>query len=182
MTAVNVVLNIASKAGINIQEDDVDETYFLNGNKQNKKNKQNNRKSIVVKFTNKQTKQKLMREKSKLKEINELKNVFINDFLCKETLQLLNYAKSLKEVGFKFIYAKNGNIFAKKNEKSRQYIIILKTMDDVDELLSKTVGCGAKRKILDAINDDVSGDDEDDEDDVDDDVDDDDDPQFESPN
>lgn len=167
-TAVEVVLDVAKKTGADICEDEVEEAYFLNRRKQNNK-KEDKTTSLVVKFTNKKSKNTFMQEKSKMKEIEGLKKVYVNDFLCKETLQLLSYAKSLKSVGFKYVYAKTGNIFAKKDEKSRQ--IRLNSVEDVDDLLCKSAGGARKRNILAEIE---NIDDVDDEDD--------DDSQFESPN
>lgn len=174
--AEEVVLAVAKKTGADICEDDIEEAYFLNHNKQNNGNKNQKAKSIVVKFTTKKNKQIFMQEKSKLKQIDELKETFINDFLCKESLELLNYARSLKAVGFKFVYARSSNIFAKKDEKSRP--ICLKSMDDVDKLLCKSAGGKVKRNIVSTV--DIS-DDEDDED-GDEEEDEDDDTQFESSN
>lgn len=154
--AVEVVLDVAKQTGADVCEDDVEEAYFLNNAKQNKKQKQ---KSIVVKFTNKKNKQVFMNEKAKLKEIEGLKKVYINDFLCKESVQLLNHAKSLKEVGFSFIYARGGNVFVKKDPNSRQ--ICVRTMDDVDKLLCKSASGTSKRNIAP----DLDSSDDDDEDD-----------------
>lgn len=108
-----------------------------------------------------------MHEKSKMKDIEEFKGVFINDFLCKESLELLNYAKSLKSVGFNFVYARGGNVFAKKDEKSRQ--ILLRTMEDVDDQLCKSAGASRKRNLMTDIE---NYNEEDDDDDT----------QYESPN
>lgn len=155
MTAVEVVLDVAAKTGVDICEDEVEEAYFLNRSKQNDKQdgkEKEKTKSLVVKFTNKKSKQNFMHEKPKMKEIEGLKKVFINDFLCKETLELLNYAKTLRSVGFKYVFAKTGNVFVKKDDKSRQ--IRLKSVDDVDDMLRKSAGGVRRRNLMAAFDND----------------------------
>lgn len=172
--AMDVVLKLAEKTGADICEDDVDDVYFINRHNNHYKNKGSDLKSVVVKFANKKSKRVFMQEKSKLKQNEDLKNVFINDFLSKESMELFNYAKSLKQVGFSFVYTRGGNVFVKKDSNSKQ--ICLKSLDGVDKLLCKTAG-GAKRKLLPAADNDDNNTDDDDDDEEDDD-----DTQFESPN
>lgn len=117
--AMDVLMDVSKQIGADICKDEVEEAYFLNRNKSNSNNKQNEKKSMVVKFANMKTKQLFMKEKSKKKQMDNLKMVYVNDFLCKESLELFNHAKALKEVGFKFVYIKGGNVYAKKDEKSR---------------------------------------------------------------
>lgn len=160
--AIDVVLDIAKKVGADICENEVEEAFFLNKSKQ-----ADSKTSVVVKFSSKKTKKILMDGKSKLKKVDEFQNVYINDFLCKETLQLLNYAKSLKSVGFKFIFAKGGSVFAKKDENARQ--IRLRSMDDIDNILCKQAGGVAERRRQGggvAIQNQESSDDELEEDDL----------------
>lgn len=108
-----------------------------------------------------------MKEKKKLKEVDELKNVFVNDFLTKESLELLKYAKSLKAVGYKFIYTQSGKIIARKDEKSRQ--VFLKNMDDIDQLLMKSSANVPLRTNGASKGDHDDGDDDEQEEDEDDD-------------
>lgn len=152
-----VVLQIASKAGVNICEDDIEEAYFINQRNKQNKEKQKDIKTVVVKFANKKSKAALMKEKSKLKHIDDYKKVFINDFMCKESIQLLNHARSLKTVGFEFVYARGGKVYAKKNSNSKQFYI--NSMEDVDKLLSNFV-IGERQNISAAAN--MSDDDDDD--------------------
>lgn len=111
-----------------------------------------------------------MKEKKKLKEVAEMKSVYVNDFLSKDCLELLNYAKSLKAVGFKFVYAHAGKIFAKKDVNARQ--ILLKELDDVDQLLkssvSKTAKVSGRRAGNDNDDDEIEDETEDEEEDDDD--------------
>lgn len=137
---IDIVLSIANKSGANICEDEVEDAYFLNNNNKS------STKSVVVKFANKKTKKVFMEEKPKLKDIEELKNVYINDFLCKESMQLFVYAKSLKSVGYKFVFAKGGVIYARKDANSRP--IRLRSMDEVDKLLFKSASAVSNTRRL----------------------------------
>lgn len=159
-SAVDVVLDIAKKTGADICEDEIEEVYFVNNRKQSTKS------SVVVKFNNKKSKSTFMKEKNKLKNMDDMKAVYINDLLSKENLELLHHAKSLKSVGFKFVFAQGANIFVKKNFDSKS--IRLKCLDDVDEMLMRAATGSASRVnragALLECSDDVSDDDEDDDD------------------
>lgn len=103
-----------------------------------------------------------MEAKTKLKQFDEFKNVYVNDFLCKESLQLLNYAKSLKSIGYKFIFAKGGAVFAKRDTNTRQ--IRLRSMSDVDDILCKRAGGVTEggRRLIAVDQNEISSDDDDD--------------------
>lgn len=173
--AIDVVLKIAGKIGAEIKADQVDDAYFLQNRNKDNKNASKKR-SVVVKFSTKTQKQKFMAEKSKLRQSEELKTVFINDFLCRESMELLNYAKSVKAVGYKFVFARGAKVFVRKDEKSR--IIFIRSMDDVDKILMRaSQGIPAvRRSHVTTINDDSSESAEEEEEDGDDDN------SFQSPN
>ena len=71
--------------------------------------------------------------KPKLKENKDSSAVFANGFLSKETLDLLNYARALKNVGYSFVFATGGRIFYKKSETSKAQVV--RCEEDVDKLL-----------------------------------------------
>lgn len=71
--------------------------------------------------------------KSKLKDNEKTKAVYVNDFLSRESLELFNYAKSLKSVGYKFIYTNGNKIYAKMSSITRPRII--RNQEDVDDIL-----------------------------------------------
>ena len=71
---------------------------------------------VVVKFNSKKSKEKMMSIKQKLSEKEDTKKVFINDFLGKETLSLLNL-----------------KIFVKRSELSKPKIIANEM--EVDKIL-----------------------------------------------
>lgn len=127
--AVDVVLGIAKTTGANICEGEIEDAYFVN------RRKQSTNSSVIVKFNNKKSKAEFMKEKKKLRESNETKTVYINDLLSKDNLDLLHHAKTLKAVGFKYIYAQNGHILVKKDGGVKATRI--RSMDDIDDILMK---------------------------------------------
>ena len=150
------VLDIAKKIGVDICEDWIDDVYFVNQRKSMPNTEI--KRSIVVKFINKKSKQLFMSKKSTLRKNDDLKNVYINDFLSKQTVQIFNHAKTMKAVGFKFVYSRNGMIIARKNENSKP--IRINSMDDVDKILLNLSG-GSKRAHSDVFTVETSDDEND---------------------
>lgn len=85
-----------------------------------------------------------MSAKAKLMEKDATKDVYINDFFSKETLKLLNYAKTLKSVGFRRVYAVSGRVMVKKSELSKPKII--RSAEEVDSFLLE--GATRRRKSM----------------------------------
>lgn len=129
-SAVGAVLKLTKEAGVIMTEENISDAYFIKT-----KSVTNDRKSVVVKFNSKKLKDKLMSIKPKLNENNDTKRVFVHDYLSRETMSLLNYAKSLRAVGYRSVYAADGRVFTKMSElsKPRQ----LKTIEEVDDLLMR---------------------------------------------
>lgn len=125
--AVESVIKLMESVDVTLSANEFEDAYVIGKNKNAAKT------SIVAKFTTKSSKQKIMSAKSKLNQKEETKNVFINDFLGKETLELLNHAKSLKTVGYRRVYASNGKVFVKMGELSKPRVI--HSADEVDKLL-----------------------------------------------
>lgn len=166
-TAVDSVIELSKSVGVDIVPQNIDIAYFLCSKKVLNKNnrKEDEKKSVVVKFASKSSKDKLMAAKSKLKENESTSSVFVNDFLSRETLSLLSYARALKEVGYQFVFARNGRVFYKRSEISRPQVI--KSEEEVDELLlNAAVSKPYKRrsmannKPVSNVGDPVSSDDE----------------------
>lgn len=126
--ALDAVLSLSKSVGVELEKSAVEVAYFI-GNKR----RENANKTLVVKFAAKTHKEKLMGSKAKLKANEDTKNIFVNDYLSKDTLSLLYHAKSLKSIGFQYVYARDGKVFCKKSEISRQ--ILIKSEDDVDQML-----------------------------------------------
>lgn len=135
--AMDTVINVMKMVDINLNTSEFEDAYFIG------KNKEAKRKTIVVKFNTKASKQKILSAKRKLNENPATQSVFVNDFLGKETLTLLNHAKSLKAVGYRRVYATGGKVFVKMSELSKPKL--LKTADDVDLLLLNATQCTSRR-------------------------------------
>lgn len=98
-----------------------------------------------------------MAGKVNLKTDKSLQNVFINDFLSRDTIELLNHAKSVKAVGYKFVFVRGGKVFIRKNENSR--VVGVRSMDEVDKVLLESSQGGVpavRRARTDVIDSDIS--------------------------
>lgn len=137
VNAADIVLNIAKQTGAKISGDDVEDAYFVS------RRAQSNKSSVVVKFANKRSKTVFMKEKRKLRYLEDTKNIYINDFLSRDNIALLKHAQSLKSAGYKFIFSANGSIFAKQRDDSRP--IRIKSLDDVDNLMIKSTTAVPRR-------------------------------------
>jgi hypothetical protein len=81
---------------------------------------------LVVKFTSKATRSLFIVNRKKKSILtcdlgvdSEKNPIFVNEYLTKHAMQLLNEAKMLKkDFNFKFVWPKNGVIFARKDENS----------------------------------------------------------------
>lgn len=84
-----------------------------------------------VEFKDSDKKFELMRNKSKMKDNQELANVSIFDVLSRDSAELFKSAKGAKSKGYKFIYHRNGKIFVKADE-NRQPIHIPSKKDIIN--------------------------------------------------
>lgn len=127
LNAVDVLVTVMKNVGVDFKADEVDDAYFTRKRPDQKKQ------SMVVKLNSHKSKQKLMSAKPKLKDNEATKGVFINEFLSRQTLGLLNHAQTLKTVGYRRVYVRGGKVYAKMNETSRPKLI--HSADDVDSVL-----------------------------------------------
>lgn len=128
VSAADAVVDLSKDIGVEITADNIEEAFYLKN-----RDKKSNKRNVIVKFDTKKSKSAFMSAKSQLKANDETKNVFVNDLLSKETLNLLNYAKTLKSVGYISVFPRNGRVFAKRSELTRPRVI--KSEDDVDQIL-----------------------------------------------
>lgn len=128
-SAVDTVLELAKTTGVVIGPECIDDAYFVN----NKRGVTNDKKSVVVKMNSKRAKSTMMSMKPKLREREETKNIYVQDFLSRESMNLLNYARTLKTVGYRSVYAAGGKVYIKRSELSKPKII--RSEDDVNKLL-----------------------------------------------
>lgn len=143
LNAVETVIEMSKKVGVDISEEQIDEAYFLK-----RMNEEQSGQAVVVKFNSKSAKTKLMIAKPKLKDSDTTKSIYINDFLSKESLELLKYARSLKSVGYHAVYSHGGKIYARKSAITRPRII--RDEDDVNKILLEAATNQNRRKIITA--------------------------------
>lgn len=93
------------------------------------------KKKTVVKFSTKSHKDKL-NSKPKLKETECTNNVYVNDVHSRETLNIFHYAKSLKFVGYQFIYIRNERAYCKKRNRTKPKLL---NNEDVDKILLQAI-------------------------------------------
>lgn len=156
--AMESLIKVMKAVDITLDPNEVDDVYFIG------KNKEAKRKTIVAKFNTKATKQKVISAKLKLNGNEATKSIFVNDFLGKETLQLLNYAKTLKSVGYRRVYANGGKVYVKMTELSKPKLV--KNEDQVDSLLLEATRTTSRRsqcnrKVIEPKSDDENADDDD---------------------
>lgn len=143
VNAMEAVVKLSKDVGVDFQPNAFDAAYFL----KTKKQSEDGKRTVVVKFSSKMHKDQLMSSKPKLKENENTKEVYVHDFHSKETLSLLYYAKSLKSIGFQHIYARNGRVYCKKSDLGKQQLI--RCEDDVDQmLLDATTNKHYKRRSM----------------------------------
>lgn len=137
ISANEAVKKIGSSVNVTIDNNDISNAYRVkNSNK------------IIVEFCSLNKKKELLsnikRHRIDANLINEQRNdddnydfIYINDLLTAHNRKLLWMAKTkAKETGWKFIWVRNGYIFAKKNETSNP--IIINNTSDI-EMITLTI-------------------------------------------
>lgn len=128
-SAAETIIDVSKSIGVELKKENIEEAYFLKKHSNAASAKQN----LVVKFNTKSAKENLMQSKIKFKDYENTKSVYVNDFLSKESLELFNYAKTLKSVGYHSVYSNGGKIYARKSQINKPRII--RSAEDVDNIL-----------------------------------------------
>lgn len=137
----NTIISLASKLNVNI-----DSTNIISCRTMNNKNNSNKTPIIIVEFNDLQIKQQLQTQcKSNgplllsqilkhTKNTNmEHKQIYINDYLCTYIKQLLEKAKNIqKQCNIKFVWSKNGKVYARFSEKTP--IMQIRNYKDITDL------------------------------------------------
>jgi len=59
--------------------------------------------------------------------------VYLNEHLTVMNHELLRKAKELRKINYRFVWSKNGNIFARESEEGRT--LLIKSEEQVDQIL-----------------------------------------------
>lgn len=129
------IAKIANKIGAtSVSELDIDVVHRIN-NRNNTEPR-----DIIVQFKDRESRNKIMdrrREKVTSREVTNGKSekfIYVNEHLTAYNKKLLWETKSrCREIQFKFIWTKDGKIFARKDEKERAYRI--RSEDDIKKLI-----------------------------------------------
>lgn len=92
---------------------------------------------VKIEFKEESKKFEILRNKYKLKSLQQFKSVSFFDILSRDAAELYKYAKLLKGHGFQFIFHHSGKILAKKDEHSVP--ILLKSKQNIDDLLQTSL-------------------------------------------
>lgn len=130
-----IVKKIVENLELEIGEEDIEAAHRLKSNKDEKGN-------IIVKFSNRKIRDKVMENKRKCSITNKMidiigegedRKIFLNENLCYEKKRLFNEAlRKKRELEWKFIWTVNGNIKMKKDENSK--IIEIRFDRDLDKI------------------------------------------------
>lgn len=127
-----IVLKLADKMEVGVKEDDIEVVHRL-------PSKGNKIQPIIIQFQSRQVRDRMLNRKKKIITTSELigqgnGKVFINPNLNKYFRELRYKAKQLgNELGYKYIWFKNNKILAKKNEFSKD-VIIITNEDDLEKM------------------------------------------------
>lgn len=131
--ANEVVKTIANSFNVEIHENDISNSYSLNKSQK-----------VIIEFTSLNKKRELLSkikghrvDASLVNDDTNIKYIYVNEHLTPHKRRLLWLAKTkAKESNWKFVWVRNGNIYAKKNETSNPIIITNAT--DI-ELITSTI-------------------------------------------
>lgn len=144
--SLEIVQKIANELDITLTPSDIKDVSYFN-------NKKTNKHDYVFELRNKELKKEFIyKRKTKLIYVNNnleifsvnsnsstinksSSRIFINDHLSKFNHHLFNHAKSLKNIGFKYVWYKFGKIFVKKSDVSE--VINIRSYQMVDNLTQR---------------------------------------------
>lgn len=141
----NTIINIANTLNVNITSSNIKSCRSMNN-----QNNTNPSPIIIVEFNDLDTKQKIQANyknngplivsqvlKNSNKSNSDHRKIYINDYLCTYFKQLLDQTKKIQvQCNIKFVWTKNGCVFARYNEKAP--IIKIRNYNDIKEILEET--------------------------------------------
>lgn len=132
-----LVMDIGKKVDVDLDAKEIDVIHRIPS-----KNEKNTRSSpIVVQFTTRQLREKILAgvRKSKittkdLKKTGEERIVYVNEHLTRAKKQIMFEGRKLKfEKGYKFLWSRNGKIMIRKDEQSK--VIELQNLEDLRKII-----------------------------------------------
>nr|CAH7748753.1 unnamed protein product [Callosobruchus chinensis] len=105
-------------------------------------NSKSNKKPVLVKFRNEEAKKRLIEARRRVQRLTSQEcgipgvatDIYINEDLSKDVRFLFSKARSLKNHQFKYVWCRNGKVFARKDEGERA--IIISCVQQVDSLIA----------------------------------------------
>lgn len=142
---IQIVQKIGEVTGTAIDPADVDCCHRL------RKSPKQTYPSIVVRFTRRTIKQALLKNSKKKIIMHDQigvpvdtrnPKIYINEHLTSENMKLLATAKSLYDHDFKFVWCRDGKIFARENEESS--VLRITTPEQISKIISRGFGQGTQ--------------------------------------
>ncbi|XP_037823295.1 kinectin-like [Lucilia sericata] len=128
----NIIIKLASKMSLQISADDLVKVNIVDDKKQPSSKAQ-----LVVQFKNKLLKNNFLANKNLLKNDPTTSSIIVGEYMDDQLHALLIYAKEkLRNNGYKHVFYKNNQIFAKKH-RSHPKVIRIHNKDHVDSLQNK---------------------------------------------
>lgn len=141
---VNTVVNIGKTLNVDITTENIKSYRAMNNH-----NKNNTSPIIIVEFNDPEVKQEMQKNyktngpiiaaqivKNVKNSDAEHQKIYINDYLCTYIKHLLAQTKKIQaKCNIKFVWTKNGNVYARHNENSNTFRI--RSYKDIDELESR---------------------------------------------
>lgn len=126
----DITKKVLRAINVRINDNDIKESY--------RRGKQGNQ--IVVKFHTEQLRNDILKKRKEIKSVKvsecnltgENNTIYFNELLTNHMSKLFYNARGLREKDFKYVWVKNGRIFARKNEKSKT--IQIKNEEDINNI------------------------------------------------
>lgn len=137
LSAMEVIKTIAESVNVEIHDNDISNAYTLN--KSEKRIIEfcslNKKKELMMNIRGHRVKGEIFNTNisSNVNENTTNNNVFINDQLTPNNHKLLWLTKNKsREANWKFVWTRNGNIYAKKDESNKP--LIISNLDDIEKI------------------------------------------------
>ena len=127
-----IIQNLLKRINLDINENEISTSHRLNSNKENIPP------PIIVRFSKRDTRNKIYANKRKFNAVTnfgipEMNNLYINENLTKKRSELLAKTRKAKyEAKYKYLWTKNGNIFVRKSDQAQS--LHIKSEQDIAKI------------------------------------------------